>query len=154
MAPNGIAVNPTPAERRNAEQPTTSPANDTSADAQADEDVDNDGVTKRRWRIFGIANHRPDPEDASRLQLLCCWHNDLHGPTEAASPPCAIDDMGDGTHAWEPEAVIQMDAPSYWRNYVNREAPRGALHDPDLWHVLQIKRHWKRPAQKFDFEVV
>ncbi|KAI8262409.1 hypothetical protein K4K56_005860 [Colletotrichum sp. SAR 10_98] len=154
MDASGNTVNPTLAERRNAEQLTTSPANDTSANAQADVNIDDDGPTQRRWQIFGIANHRPDPEDGTRLQLLCCWHNNLHGTAETASPPCAMDDLGDGSHTWEPEVVIQIDAPSFWRNYVNREAPRGVLHNPDLWHVLQINRHWKRPAHKFDFEVV
>ncbi|KAF9880261.1 hypothetical protein CkaCkLH20_02215 [Colletotrichum karsti] len=95
-------------------------------------------VTDQQWELRAIVGHEVDPEDPTRLRLRCRWAN--------------TDPKNNLT--WEPECIIQEDAPAMWKSYVTKRNPRKDLGEyQDYWHILGIKGHTKAKGGKFKMKI-
>ncbi|CCF42821.1 hypothetical protein CH063_02931 [Colletotrichum higginsianum] len=106
--------------------PTQDATPDTAADEDEDEEVDDpkQGI----FVLDKIIGHRRDPKDKTLFQMQVRWKNDE--PT------------------WEPEQNIQEDAEEalfeYWDSVEGGRL--GAMADKNLWHVLRVEKHKKKPS--------
>ncbi|WYZ36406.1 hypothetical protein EsH8_XIV_000006 [Colletotrichum jinshuiense] len=92
------------------------------------EDEDNlEGLTKQSWEILDIVDHDVDPEEPTRIIFQCLWNL---GTSESSM-------------TWEPECVVQADAPLVWERYTARRNHRVVLSPnlQDQWHILGINSH-------------
>ncbi|KAI8180245.1 hypothetical protein K4K52_003948 [Colletotrichum sp. SAR 10_76] len=69
---------------------------------------------QREWGIKGIIGHRADPDDDTRVQLKIDWE-----PSDGKT----------WNKTWEPEAIIQQDAPDMWAAYTKIHDCRAVLGD-------------------------
>ncbi|WQF76580.1 Putative chromo/chromo shadow domain, Chromo-like domain superfamily, AT hook, DNA-binding protein [Colletotrichum destructivum] len=106
--------------------PTQDATPDTGADEDEDEEVDD--PKKGIFVLEKIIGHRRDPKDKTLFQMQVSWKNDE--PT------------------WEPEQNIQEDAEEalfeYWDSVEGGRL--GAMADKNLWHVLRVEKHKKKPS--------
>ncbi|TQN67031.1 Chromo domain-containing protein cec-3 [Colletotrichum shisoi] len=106
--------------------PTQDPTTDAAADEDHDEEADD--PKKGVFVLEKIIGHRRDPKDKTLFQMQVRWKNDE--PT------------------WEPEQNIQEDAEEalfeYWDSV--KGGRLGAMTDKNLWHVLKVEKHKKKPS--------
>ncbi|TKW53840.1 hypothetical protein CTA1_7377, partial [Colletotrichum tanaceti] len=106
------------------------PIQDAIPDPAGDEDGDEEVDDPKRgvFVLDKILGHRRDPKDKTLFQMQVSWKNDE--PT------------------WEPEQNIQEDAEEalfeYWDSVEGGRL--GAMADKNLWHVLRVEKHKKKPS--------
>ncbi|KAE9567061.1 hypothetical protein CGMCC3_g16779 [Colletotrichum fructicola] len=105
-----------PAAARIPEQaPSQALAPDTSIATDADE----------KWELVDILDHDIDPDDPTRIILKCRWK------------------VAENDTSWEPEWLIQEDAPLLWKEYIATCDHRAVLapRERQTWHILAVKSH-------------
>ncbi|KAJ3948669.1 hypothetical protein N0V92_013106 [Colletotrichum tropicale] len=75
-------------------------------------ETDTEDPADGKWSIAGIAGHRVNPNDPTRLQLKIAW-----GPSHGREWP----------QTWEPEGTIQEDAFEIWSAYATSHDCRQVL---------------------------
>ncbi|KAK1975722.1 hypothetical protein LZ30DRAFT_604997 [Colletotrichum cereale] len=108
---------------------------DAAPEAVDDDDVDMQDLKTGVYVLEKIIGHRPDPRDKTLFQMQIRWK------------------QGDPT--WEPEQTIQEDAEealfAYWDSV--KGGRLGAMADKNLWHVLKIEKHKRKPSGAVHFLV-
>ncbi|KAI8276432.1 hypothetical protein K4K56_001019 [Colletotrichum sp. SAR 10_98] len=91
--------------------------NATQTDAAADAD--------EKWELLDILDHDIDPDDPTRIILKCRWK------------------VAENDTSWEPEWLIQEDAPLLWKEYIATCDHRAVLapRERQTWHILAVKSH-------------
>jgi len=136
-----------PKKQRRLESSRIRPAGESDDSEESDSSVirvdsDANHEDDKRWEIESIVDARPLIQDRNRFELLVRWssadgHKNLAETWE---------------ETWEPEDVIQEDAPSlvaaYWNGVSGGRTSR--MEEKDLWYILHIldHRHIAHPAKK------
>lgn len=72
-----------------------------------------------------ILDHDIDPDDPTRIIFKCRWK------------------VAENDTSWEPEWLIQEDAPLLWKEYIATCDHRAILgpRERHMWHILAVKSH-------------
>ncbi|KAJ3957293.1 hypothetical protein N0V92_006134 [Colletotrichum tropicale] len=78
-----------------------------------------------KWELLDILDHDIDPDDPTRIILQCRWK------------------VAENDTSWEPEWLIQEDAPLLWKQYIATCDHRAVLgpRQRQMWHILAVKSH-------------